>query len=62
MKIIMFFASLLIIPFCILLAIIPASFLSAVLNTDGSWLIWIFTAIFYFSGLRILLSIVNIKS
>lgn len=59
MKTIMFFASLLTIPFCYLLAIIPASILMAILDTNSLWPVWIITAILYLIGLRTLLSLVK---
>ncbi|MEW6423179.1 MAG: hypothetical protein AB1523_00285 [Bacillota bacterium] len=56
MKIVMFFASLLSLPICYLVAIIPTSLLMALWDANIPWLIWVFTAIIYLVGLQVLMS------
>ena len=59
MKIVMFFASLLSLPICYLLAIIPTSLIMAIWGKNMPWLIWVITAAMYFSLLHYLLSAVD---
>lgn len=56
MKIIMFIASLLCIPFLYLLAIIPTAFIAALCDLNENWLIWVVTGFMYIIALEVLMS------